>query len=984
MPIENLNFQGINRAISDFSSAGACEELINLRPTTAGLVPVKPFSVKMEGVTYDKVYTHYVSNGVNYITVENSGGILSFNYKSEGGQTHYLTTVNASSCQHFSLSDIHFAAVGNIILISIADEADHFYRTLSFIWKESAYAIQEANDPNIELAVSGSTPELIESSVAASYGTSTSQSEIIAQLSNAISAIQEENPKYCFGPVIIALALKTKDGKTFWTNNWQIYDPTPRIIEADTGHHNFYKVRSDFPSSVFDAFFDQYTYGFCVRPPTGDQTIWMYGNKITLSITRKGAWDIDTSIIQSVEVYASKPMLYSDPTVLYGQTDNPPYTATLLPHIPYDMMNLEGQLLYLQKSYQLSELPYNVAVSFELEFGGSKQLTNTTLDVDSGMVTRYGDLLAYNARFHYFNSFSKTIFGVPGYTYTMAFALQTKIILVYNTSKKKEMIMVDDDAVIPPQNCTLIISSGITITEVILVGTVSSTSHPYGRYHMVPSTTYNYSINYDGPYETGNYTTIPADLQAVIDNGIVTEIEEEEPDAINVTEQYNPFVFNVKNSYLSPGKVLNLQPQLMAVADISIGNAPLDVFTNRGVYALLQGDGNVLYGAFQSLSNLVSTSNSIPTENGTFFIAAGGLWVVAGLHAVLVSDALSLGPHKYIRDNAAGYGALCNGEYNVQNYESQVSFEDFVKDASLSYNRFRDELIISNPYYEYSYILSLKYRQWFKMNIQLSQDVPGSTIAIKGFNGTAGFPGASSEAPINGTWLDDSHAHTIEIELTVNFNNGDADYYSVVHTIQQDEIHDPQLTAARLISEWNANSRCGSMFRAQYAGGSGNYVYIKLTLLKLIPDLANIEGIVIVQFDGGGDDSEDFEFPEPEWDVVDFSDETENVSQLVHLQSRPFSVGYQYIHVHRIVSMIRASLGLTDRLIVALYGSDNLQDWTLLTFSDRSNVKISQIRTPSAARSWRYYTITIGGTTPVDTDFGTVMFDYQPVVRRIG
>ncbi|MBQ9476021.1 MAG: hypothetical protein IJU69_07245, partial [Bacteroidales bacterium] len=69
MPVSDIVFQGINRAASDYSNAGACEELINLRPADSGLVPVKPFSVKMANVTYEKVYVHNTSRGKNYIGV---------------------------------------------------------------------------------------------------------------------------------------------------------------------------------------------------------------------------------------------------------------------------------------------------------------------------------------------------------------------------------------------------------------------------------------------------------------------------------------------------------------------------------------------------------------------------------------------------------------------------------------------------------------------------------------------------------------------------------------------------------------------------------------------------------------------------------------------------------------------------------------------------------------------------------------------------
>ena len=79
------------------------------------------------------------------------------------------------------------------------------------------------------------------------------------------------------------------------------------------------------------------------------------------------------------------------------------------------------------------------------------------------------------------------------------------------------------------------------------------------------------------------------------------------------------------------------------------------------------------------------------------------------------------------------------------------------------------------------------------------------------------------------------------------------------------------------------------------------------------------------------------------------------------------------------------------------------QHWKLLAYAKRSGkteydeqreelvdtpLFLSQLRTTSSARSWRYYTVCIGGEIPVDTDFptdiGPVVVDYEPVVRRIG
>ena len=92
MPASQLSFQGINRSVSDYSSTGACEELINLRPTTAGLEPVKPFSVQMNAVSYDRVYEHKASTGTYYIALRLSDNQLSA-YQISADGTQVLSTL---------------------------------------------------------------------------------------------------------------------------------------------------------------------------------------------------------------------------------------------------------------------------------------------------------------------------------------------------------------------------------------------------------------------------------------------------------------------------------------------------------------------------------------------------------------------------------------------------------------------------------------------------------------------------------------------------------------------------------------------------------------------------------------------------------------------------------------------------------------------------------------------------------------------------
>lgn len=867
MAVQQLSFQGINRAITDFATTGACEELINLRPTTGGLVPVKPFSTKIETFTGNKIFVHPISTGENYIAYSiptRSPNTISFYWIDESGTSTNLYSLSQTTTG-FTDDDIHFAYAGNYILFSINAGSDdsRYCKNIAFLWNGTTYTQVEAEAPDIVLAINENGGATKFEKIISTLDPSTiTNDELADKLESIFNQIREENRYYCFAPFLIAVALKTRDGEILWTYRWCLYDPADALANAS----GYYATSSTVPTAT--DFWARYSEGYHVGVgAVGYHTIQYYGVRPTLTVhLDTTTWNESTSMIESVEVYTSMPTSHADtqaiakglePVATYFYNGSEHVLVPKTQNVDYD---LDSQLLYLQQSIPLSSLAED-DVTIDLDFGGNIQTANRTLEVDAGMVTRYGNILAYNARFHFYDSTAKTEFEMPQFTFSgsssTAWDLH-EVFILFNDGTKDQRLYLGTTLLLD-ENASLVLASSIRIKEITTQYYSSGDSLWHMRtYTMTESSTYNYSICIDG----GTYEYYPVKKWTPSESP-VTSIYTDEPSAINVTEQYNPFVFNVQHSYLAPGKVLDLQPQMVGISDVEFGFDPLNVFTNRGAYALRQGDGTVLYAGFTPpLSNLVSTSNSVSTESGTFFLAAGGLWSIVGRRAVLISDALSLGPHKYIRD--------CDGYINIrsealsapyQTPESQVTFEEFVSGAHLVYNRHRDELIISNPTHIYSYVLSLKYRQWFKITGRFTQDSIGG-----------------------------------DISRSVRFYSG--------------------------------------------------------------------------QFIGT---------------VVDFSDETENTTTPVHLQSRPFSfTPSMYSHIHRVVSFIRGDLGEDEILIVALYGSDNLQDWKLLAYSDRTDVKFSQIRTPAAARSWRYYTICISGTIPTETDFGATMVEYIPVTRRIG
>ena len=878
MPTSQLSFTGINRAVSDYATSGACEELINLRPTTGGLVPVKGWETMMTEPEYPKIYVHYANGVTNHIGLDANLDYITIDHISPSGS--FIQSLASIPVTDFDdIDKVHVASTGNILLVSVCAPEYNLYINKAFLWNGSSYEEMTADAPDLDVTFTYGTAQ-IKFYNSTPYTVSDDYQEIDAIIRGGFNAIQEREKQMCFGATVIAVAYKTTDGKIFWTGQWFVIDPMKAIWEDNPryGNHPYLQdggtdLAEDFPN-LFSRCDRALIAG--IGGSTGS-VIMLAGCPVTMNIARLTGWQEQGSILKSVEIYASRPQLLMDGVEILGDTKSVTGESnyTLYPEKTAEVMDLGGQLLYLQKSIDLTELAGR-AQHIGLTFGGNEQMTGDTLDVDAGAVTRFGDLLAYNARFHFFGSAATTHISMPDFGMyanedTEEDYNTCHVVAHYRIDGELRPLYLGTRDV--PENITYAIAPTLGI-EKIRVFYKESQNFKLKTLLMRPSTAYNYSIcvkpesNWTTVYPS---TSLWVTLNGYISQDVVSDVTVQEPSAINVTEQYSPFVFRVEHSYLAPGRVIDLQPQLVAVQDVSFGDYPLNVFTDRGTYALLQGNDNIpygdfksvsiLYGKFKSISNLVSQGRAMSTDDGTFLLADGGLWVVAGSHATLVSDALSRGPHKEIR-TSSGYASVMSHHYGQGNPVpvSTVEFAAFTQGATLAYNRYRDELMVCNGRYGYAYVLSLKYRQWFKIAGYFSQDTQGNDL----------------------------------------IRSGD--------------------------------------------------------------------------------------------DICDMSVET-GILGAVHLQSRPFSVGYQYSHVHRIVAMIHAAIPAGSGVTVALYGSDNLTDWTLLTYANRSGttqgglsvpLKVSQIRTPSAARSWRYYTVTITGEMPEDADLGPVLLDFQPVIRRIG
>ena len=771
MPASKITFNGINRAVSDFSNAGSCEELINLRPTDTGLNPAKDFQVMMRNIPWRNIWVHKVGPYTKYVAMKvvdnGTGKEISFWQIDENGEVIGSALGEPFTVDwEFDDNSVHFAAMGNMFTISIADSATSIYRNLSFIWKDGSYSEISAELEHLTEVMDSAT--LTQGDITI-YTTSVSLTqdptnmELVSAMNDGFNILEAENPTVAFGRFLVALCLRTTDGKEFWTAKW-MGNNMDQAIKGTDGDPNYTVVIGSTTTYWYNADDNGKITGLVGPGNDGTAIAALAGCTYSVTIPRIVEYTEGTSMLSEVCVYASRPERYidtQDPNTVstYG-AGNLGHLFLLRTDADY---HPEDQLLYLQERIPIKTL-LSGSKTVELRFGGVTQTTGKTLEADAGMVRRYGDMLSYNSRLHYYGSTSETFLSRPTFVTYGALGVSPHVYITYLRIKKA------DGSSILVQNTRM---TSLRFSPMIVIYPDARVTNVYVRRtdndqvweaDMTPSNRYNFS--YAKSFSLVSDATLLAELDAA---QTLTSFLSDEPQDLNVTEQYNPFVFDVSHSYRAPGAILDVQPQMVSVPDVTYGDYPLNVFTSNGVFALTQGNGEVLYARFVPVSGLVSESNCAVTDEGTFFIAAGGIWLIAGRRTILVSDALHEGPHKYIR-SAVGYQALSHNEeiYNVQPYESQVPFDEFLKGAVLSFNRYRAEIIVSSPYYNYSYVLSLKYRQWFKIAHRFTQSTVGGDIII----GLVGIDTASSDycvlncANAMPDDPDDNTARTVTLSVT--------------------------------------------------------------------------------------------------------------------------------------------------------------------------------------------------------------------------
>ena len=685
MSIQTIRFAGMNLAHNTHeSSPGSCQELINIRSEEGSIKIDKSPKVISADIPYKRIIIHDTSGTRNFIGFD-SNGIVWFN-PSTGAviKRLYSSTDN--------LEEIHLATVNNMLVISDKNDITN----TAYLYNTDTYQLFIDKDGlDLPINITHTTPVVYEES----DGKMNSEKMSLADLSydercELMSATKNkyfsDNKKYTMGYYLVGINFTLWDGSETRLSNLTPFYPITTPIDPSWISLRLYASSSGLYCFNFSGCVK--THHYSIRSATDLKSYKGYIKTVNVYISNP----VDVIVFENDKIKFDFDIDFTNPT--FGLTK-----TTYLP-LSIQKAKLENQLLYKSASYSLDDIGKDEA-NADIEFGVNLLPTNKTLAVDSGLVTRTGNIQSYNNRFHFYNSRCR-IDLTNGYHITSKIHTEssyTANILIYLRGPEGDVILRYDNKTFygDPLDPMIIVQDSRAYKVVI------TRPGQYSEILLTSSSRYNYSYAYNKEI----HFISGSDYDNVTGTGIY-----EEDSAINVTAQNNPISFPVDYSYAVQGNINTLGVATEPISQTQIGQYPLYIFTDRGVYALEQGSGGVLYSNMTLINTDSCNQDICQTRNGVVYISNGSVYILSGRNSLNITLPLR-GPIDADIRQCPSYQLAClNADlYNIGQYLSQDLIEDYLQDAMLSYVASTDDLIVSNPNYSYSYVFSFIYREWHKI-----------------------------------------------------------------------------------------------------------------------------------------------------------------------------------------------------------------------------------------------------------------------------
>jgi len=698
---EVIQFKGIVRSTSgQVAGEGACEELINVRNQGEHLRVVGKKKTIIANTEFKKYILHKIADQENHIAFYDN-------------MVYHINpdTLGVIDDLYAASGDVDLYSLNNMLIINdIVAE-----KMVVYEWVDGAYRVLFQGlpvSPTISVTkedylIGGIATDIVGEAFSAKTEAYASEQLFRETLVGSLNKIKHDNEDYNEGYVFVSVNYSLMSGDETKMSN-------PIMVKLGS-----------FKAKPFGLFFSN-----CL-PLLSMQ-------KLKLSLVQCPDYESHKRLIKSINIYSTLPQSFYELDVkkirafgidndtlsypIYDITDHPGLTEK-----DYKAEDFAKLMYYKQYSIPLN----NIEAEYVIKFGAD-QATEKTMPVDnSGWLKSSGRAFLFNNRLHlydYKRIFTKeaNIFARMNFTgvadagqeivqATAQFTINASnkvlsasglvtTLVKYAADGESAQIWLQDFISFPDSRAE----------SVTLSWTNSSTSKKYTKTIVLnPSKTLNFAFAYvktsaEIPFATCNrvdtLTTI-ADSLKIEENTIVL-----------VSSPGAPYHFPVEHSYRIGGEIQDLALMVEQVSEAQQGQYPLVVFTDRGIYALQQGSGLVLYSNLIPISNDSCRRGVVQTKSGVAYIANNSVNLLYGRNGISISKALEADIDKSIRFcNSFSLATKNIALYDIYDYLSKVDFRNYIQGANLFFDSVQEEIIVSNTDYLYSYVFNLREKLWHKI-----------------------------------------------------------------------------------------------------------------------------------------------------------------------------------------------------------------------------------------------------------------------------
>lgn len=688
MPQKVIKFTGINRKVNEFQGSGACEELINLRPTiSGGHHVVKPKRIEIESVDYDGIYEHAYGSIYNRLAIID-GVVKWINPKQ--GESVTIT-------DKFSGKAVSISHAGNVLVVYCEETKEQEV----YKFESETYTLYNVSILPITSVEVGYTYDTSLPASNTAIADDSSVEACNAALHKAASGFYGKYPNGLCGAAVIGCAYELNDGSELWSTGFITANITREI-------------------------------GYVA--PTLDENLQLRVTGATKVGITLSFGDAAASEIKKVNIYATRPVFQFE----VKNNDSTSHALHRIVQVPLEDVDLDGQLMY----YQGSITPGSNHNTLLLDFG-QDQAGDNVMNVNSGCIERTGMSASYNNRFHYYRSESNHVIQVP----TVSFVFGPRDQVDYWVPFVKidgKWFRINKSYKISSTRPNDFIYPMAGIKQMLFVKSSTTFITPYDEaffVNLTDSSSYNYSYAFDvtpDVVELGDEIFSEIKSSGQYESGVYfSRVKwKDEVNVINVSAPFNPFVFPVEYSYSFGGEIIDITTSYLPISATQVGQYPISVFTTNGIYALEQGDGSVLYSNVTPLQPLVINGKATSTPFGTFFTSSKSLYLLSGRDSANISYVLNGERELTLRDTEAYRKLVCNKTgviYDFSPFISSEDFESFIDNVALVYDQLNNEIYVSKAdgSVPYSYVLNLDTKAYHKVSKRYLSTQNGSRYAIE-------------------------------------------------------------------------------------------------------------------------------------------------------------------------------------------------------------------------------------------------------------